>query len=501
MLIESIRHRVAHASASQFLLILIGIQVLLHLPVISLPPVGQHVWRQVMGLAPARNYYEEDHAFLSPAQDVRVGLEDTGETYIEFPLLYWIIGKSYTLTGFSHANGRLVMLAMACLLIVFSYAFIKAWGVSESRARWYVFLLSSSPYFFYYAVTVSPDMPALTWFVGGLALLIPAVRSERWDWKFWLGGSLILLGTLSKATYLFFGLPLAYLFLRQYRKTRHFQVLGVAILLGGLVLLVNAWMFHYSGEQVSRSPFERTRWIEREPSPLPNSWEEVRQIVYAGSTKWFLEMYVNTAAIPLFVVGLYSAIRRRVWRSAENGFWTAWLMSFALFAACFIIRFYNHEYYLTPLLLITPLITAVGVQVLWQHPLGKKIALVCLVLVPFVMVLRVNGRWIKSLQVPNELLYQSAAFEQIIPSADRILVLDHNSPLTYLYYLHRKGLRITPQYVAPEDLERYYQLHFRWIVSPFPLDTYPVFQPWIKFQAKVGTFTIYQFGPVPHASL
>ena len=47
----------------------------------NLPPMGQHTWRQVMGLSTTNNYYTEKNSFLYPAQDVRVN-HKTKESYI-----------------------------------------------------------------------------------------------------------------------------------------------------------------------------------------------------------------------------------------------------------------------------------------------------------------------------------------------------------------------------------------------------------------------------------
>ena len=71
-----------------FLLIIVLIQFILHIPIFNLPPMGQHVWRQVMGLSMANNYYQEDLNFLESAQDIRIGEDDRGLVYTEFPLIY-----------------------------------------------------------------------------------------------------------------------------------------------------------------------------------------------------------------------------------------------------------------------------------------------------------------------------------------------------------------------------------------------------------------------------
>ena len=134
-----------------FLLIILLVQFILHIPIFNLPPMGQHVWRQVMGLSMANNYYQEDLNFLESAQDIRIGEDDKGLVYTEFPLIYWLIGKSYHVTGFSHINGRLTAFLFSILLIFSSYNLVKLFKYDEVFCRWFVFFLSFTPFFFYYS--------------------------------------------------------------------------------------------------------------------------------------------------------------------------------------------------------------------------------------------------------------------------------------------------------------------------------------------------------------
>ena len=71
---NSLAQKIKNVQTRYFLLSVIAVQFVLHLPVFNMPPMGQHVWRQVMGLSMARNYYEEDRSFLDSAQDIRVGI-------------------------------------------------------------------------------------------------------------------------------------------------------------------------------------------------------------------------------------------------------------------------------------------------------------------------------------------------------------------------------------------------------------------------------------------
>ena len=108
-----------------FLLIIVLVQFILHIPIFNLPPMGQHVWRQVMGLSMAKNYYQEDLNFMESSLDIRIDIDDKGLSSTEFPLIYWMVGKSYHVTGFSHINGRLTAFLFSLLLIFSSYNLVK----------------------------------------------------------------------------------------------------------------------------------------------------------------------------------------------------------------------------------------------------------------------------------------------------------------------------------------------------------------------------------------
>jgi len=93
-----------------------------------LAPMGQHTWRQIMGMAPARNYFEENSPFLKPAQDIRLSYQDDGAIYYEFPALYWVIGQTYKVTGYLNANSRIIILLIGLFLLVGSYRLIRLLG-------------------------------------------------------------------------------------------------------------------------------------------------------------------------------------------------------------------------------------------------------------------------------------------------------------------------------------------------------------------------------------
>ena len=56
---------IARQSAVRIIFAIIALQFVMHIPFFSSPPVSQHTWRQVISLATAKNFYEEDARLLA----------------------------------------------------------------------------------------------------------------------------------------------------------------------------------------------------------------------------------------------------------------------------------------------------------------------------------------------------------------------------------------------------------------------------------------------------
>ncbi len=492
LLIERVLTYLNSWSTRRFLLTIVVIQILFHLPIISLPPMGQHTWRQVMGTATARNFYDDNNSFFYPSQDVRIAPEDRGVIYIQLPLLSYITGLTYRITGFSYVNSRAVMLLMGIFLIFGSYKFIRSLGANEARARWFTFFLSFSPYFFYYSITVSPNMPALTWFIWGIALIIPRLEEQSWNWKFWLGILFITIGTLSKATYLFFGLPVAYLFLVQLKQDRNYKFLLVTLASFLIVIVPNILIYFHARNLYDLAPYERHKYAVLAPKYFPESWHDITATLRPGIFDWFLQMHVNVMTLPFFLVGCYAALKNKRWRSKQGQFWVMWMTGFLIFAVFFFTQFREHAYYLTPLLIFAAMGTTYGMEISLRKGKFRHLICVLLICVPIVMVGRVGHRWLWAKQVPEEFLYKLEDIQKAIPVNERVLVFGDKSPVVYLYYLHRKGVSLNTS-VSKEMIKEYYDYGFRYIVSEIPLSNIPAFKglPMNKV-TRVGNFGIFR---------
>lgn len=492
LFIESIGKKIEGWSTWKFLFIVITIQVLLHLPLFNLPPMGQHTWRQVAGLSQALNFYEEDNSFFYPRMDIRIGKEDQGIIYKELPLIYWLIGQTYYLTGFHHVNGRAVQLIISIVLILGAFNFARSLKFNRTQAKWYVFFLTCSPYFFYYAVTVIPDFAALTWFLWGMALIIPKIEQEKWDWQFWLGILFITVTALSKASWLFFGLPIAYLFLSRFWQNRRYTTLIVGVMAGALVLIISGIQYAHQMELARLAPFERASESTFSYKSFPTDIRIILKVLNAFFTNWLLQFYINYGAIPMFIAGIWYALSQKKYRTAIGGFWIAWLVSFFIYFFAFFISFDDDgEYYLTPILPLVAFISTSGLQKLLQFRYWRPVTLVLVCLIPFFMIGRVSHRWITNKQVPDALLYNAHEAQKIIPEDKQVVVIGDASPIVFLYFLHRKGVTESAD-ISEDRLKTLMKKGFQWVFSVTPPEKLPSIQKYIVRTKRWEEFYIFQ---------
>ncbi|OGH01586.1 MAG: hypothetical protein A2600_11570 [Candidatus Lambdaproteobacteria bacterium RIFOXYD1_FULL_56_27] len=479
-------------SRNRFLGLLCLLQVLTHLPFLGLPPAGQHTWRQVAAASQARNYFEEQADFLEPHLDIRVEPGDLGLMYKEFPLLYWLTGQSYRLTGFSHYNLRLVQLAVALLVILAAYGFARQIGLPEPQARGFTFFFSTAPYFYYYAITLLPDLAALGCFLAGVALVLPGILSSKLDGRYLAGSLLLCLAVLFKATWLIFGLPLAFLYLRSFRKKPSLSLGLMALGTAGLMLGLFYLQYRHQMALYEAAPWERAQETYLTTKSFPRDWAVIQDVLRQAVGTWLFGFHINLAALPFWLYGGYLAFQKRSW-SRDNGiFWSLWLLSFCIYGLLFFVSFGpDGEYYMTPLLPFNAYLIQSGYHSLVARPKAKKAVLLFLCLIPIVMVYRVVGRWNHRLQVPEELLYRAPEIEALIPDKQRVLVVGDDGQIIFLYYLHSKGVAFSRE-LSPSELDRYHKAGFGTLVWFEPQGRVDNLKDQLIPTGKVGRFQVYQ---------
>lgn len=420
------------------------IQLLFLWNVLPLPPVGQHVWRQVTGLAFARNFAFEHAPFFLPRQDIRVGLADHGIVYHEFPLIYWLVGKLYQIFGFHFEIGRALAFCVNIIGVPGSYALARQLDYSKRRSLAFALFYSFSPLFFYYTTTLLPDLTALNFFICGVALVLYANREQMMHVPYFSGVLLITMAVLTKPSWALYGLPLLAVFFRKFWITKRLPSVKELIhpaLAGAIILGLFLWQYLYSRDLLAASPLERAIHAQLKVAERPQGWSDLWRNLSAGIGNWFIEINVGWGALVLFLTGVWTALRTGLNGSFSRLFWSLYLLSFGIYSYFFVMRFGDHDYYLTASLPLAAALSSLGFEIWSARGLWwKNLALALALIYPFASYFRIEGRWFGSRQVPKALLENAQDFEQVIPAEDRVLVVGDKTPLTYLYYINRKGI-------------------------------------------------------------
>ncbi len=477
---------------------LVLFQILVHLPMANQPAQGQHVWRKIVGHAAAMNYFQEDNRFFWPRSDIRLSADDTGAIYHELPLTYWLTGQAYRAFGVSPLWSRLICLCFNLLLIFGAYRLGLALGYLKEQAFLFSFFMSTSPLFIYYADSFLPEILGLSLFLNGIAFLVACLGRDSADegidspkrsidYRLWVLGLIVTtLATLAKPTYLFFGLPLAYVFMKKRR-----------LLLGGLTALIllgtNGLVLRHAKALYDASPLERQVHTPIGPAERPQSWADLSHNLGVSLGNWFVEMNVGHAALIFFAVGLWLAWKNRGKATLARGFWIAWGVSFAAFASLFVMRFADHDYYITATLPAAALLSAQGAHHLLRSQKGQRFALILLALVPIMSLNRIMGRNNRP-QVPAVLLSQEAgSIVEGIPRSDLVLVEGDKTPIVFLYYLQRKGLSFDTRVTPDLDLSAFHWLiHYK---SQNPIHPLIKERYNLDLNKEVSDFTVYAMSP------
>lgn len=179
-----------------FLLLFAILAILFYDSFLTKGPFNNHAWRQTDCLS-LSHFYKEGASFFSPEMHNQLadGLT-TGKSAGEFPILYYIVGKAWSLTGESFLTYRLIWLAIVFFGI---FAFYKAlrllwgdWFWSTSLSL----LLFCSPLFVAYGVSFLTDAPAFCFALVSGYFLVRYYRFRKWQSFAWFVFFFTLVGWL-----------------------------------------------------------------------------------------------------------------------------------------------------------------------------------------------------------------------------------------------------------------------------------------------------------------
>lgn len=344
-----------HIPIYLFLAISIGLFFLMgYQEVATRGPFSRHAYRQSDSYAFALNYFYTDSKFLEPS--ILFVLEDKGSKAVsEFPILYFISAKIWTLTGVTPLVPRLMNLVILFLGLFFLYKLSNEILKDHFWALLVSLFMFSSPLLGYYSFNFIPNIPAL-----GLALI-----ASYYYYKYHntsqihfliLSTILFSLAALIKISSLFAFIAINAVFLfqniRQIKKNQK----ALLIQLSSVIFLF-AVIFSWYAFAIDYNSKNLEGLFRQEIIPIwdlsPGRIQKIMETAYTGTVIYFYNPIALIALATLFITSIV------VWKKTNK---TILLTSIILFLGLvmFILLFFDamdiHEYFLIDITIIIPAI-------------------------------------------------------------------------------------------------------------------------------------------------
>ena len=408
----------------------IGLFVLLHVRGITFPPNGYHQWRESDTAAIILNYYQEDFSFLHPRINQRV--DGSGITGIELPVYQYTSALGYKAIGPYHAIPRLITLFGAIIGTIFFYLAIRSRfdKITALGAGWGLLF---SPLFLFYSGKIMPDV----WMLAFLAIAF---------WMFFrylsTGSAITMIGfplflTVSaciKPLGLCFFLPALVEILRNHRRRGAI----VWLVLSGVCAVGLTWGWFAYARSVSAANGGGGFFLG---DYLPEFWKAIPIVMFLKHlfVQWPWELWLGYAVVPLFAIGLYSALKMK---QAAFSLW--WVVACLLVFIPIGAHTASHDYYSLPIVLPLAVLTGIGFSVAYQKGRWiRTVSIILMIAAPVVATVRTAHRTAPAPEF--EPMRQVA--DAHIPRQSLVAVQEQTTAIR-LYQLNRHGWPIRGEITA-----------------------------------------------------
>ncbi len=437
---------------------------------VDVPLIDAHSWRQVTNADIARHFAEGSLDLLHPR--VSWGGVD-GVVGMEFPLLQWMTGVLWRVTGESHVVARLVAAVfsvggVACLYGLGARLFGRAAGLAAAS------LMAVSPSVTFFGRSFLSDTPMLTFMVA--AVWAWDVYFERPTWRrAALAGALAALAPLVKLPAILVLAPIAGVGWRQ-RRWRVLVDGKTWVCLTTAVAVTAAWYWHadriFLQTGLTQAVFRPSGTYPADVAPgvafeSVSHWATKARLLSGDAWLQFLDrfwmLHLTTVGMAGALLGWWQA-RRHAGRTAVD-LWA--LGALALFLVA-IEGQYWHEFHQLPLLPPLFLYFGVGAAPLfdhhWRHrTLGGRAGTWVLAAIAMLMAMqgmRASGA-VLHLYRPDNLqdkwVSAGDALRGATDPAGLVVTVEYidggaNSPML-LYFAHRQGWSFDVRSITAPEVE------------------------------------------------
>jgi hypothetical protein len=153
--------------------------------VLLLRPQAHHLWRQTDCLSLAWNYYDTTWNLFEPAVHNQFAKDNlSGRSAGEFPLLYWLVGLLWRITGPSEFLYRALLFGLHLLGTLALFDAVRRITGSAFWAGCIAVLVHVSPVLVYFSVAFLTDVPAFDLVLIGWWCVVRYGEEQRIGW--WL---------------------------------------------------------------------------------------------------------------------------------------------------------------------------------------------------------------------------------------------------------------------------------------------------------------------------
>lgn len=410
------------------------VNLLTHLPFLAYPPCGSHVWRQCNTLAMSRNFAEESMNILKPRIDRRN--ETDGITGSHFPLYEWGLAATFRVFGFSETLARIYSMLISSSAMLAIYLLLSFTGSTRRFATIGGLLLLSVPQVYYDSINAMPDILALPAALFSLYFCLRNFSHSRMSDGI-AGALLAIICGLIKFQFLIIPFSAIAFMPRHKNAFRYVFVAASATLLSVFV-----W-YRYALHLTERSNLrEYGLWIKT---------VDVRtglNTISGNLTSDFPELL---SGWPLFAVLCFVLFKS--YRTVQTGrigrMLLIWSGGFFLFYAVAIERMQQHSYYFMALI---PVFILLSVRLLEIRKTAYVwMLLLCVLNFTWSFVRIIPSRWRAGHEgIPAEFINpgQRLALSSAVPAGALCLIGPDLSGCIYFYFTHSKGF----SFAEPGDL-------------------------------------------------
>lgn len=461
--------------AEYFLLILIiAIGLGFRLVNLSQPPEEWFPTRQAMDADIIRSFYRGETTFFRP---VVHNFTRPGYLLQEFPLLWWLIGKTmWIFGGFSIAGARFGIVLFYPLLCLALYQFQKQFFSGIAMRLLPVAVITVLPLSIIQSRSIQPEFPIITILMWTLVFWVKHLK--RRDAKYYLlTGLCLVLAVLMKPFDLYILAPMGITVVLLPQKDRFKFWKQLAVLSFLAMIIGYLWWSVFVPQIRSTTPsvFDIVWQPDFVSSMLKIHLSEIR--FWRGLIDNFVvATATNIGAILVFGFVVIS-IKEIIFPKKKFNCYLLFIIAYGLGAVLMLVGMSINslqEYYFTHLL--PPTALAITYFVIWSikkiFPLNKVFYRV--LTVGTIVLIYLAGRKYYVAKFNVDVNKSSLLIDQVqsfVPKDDTVVVLSHINSVVHGFYLDRWNLNLTinhdfPRSKIEEQVNNYRETHGKkWIES------------------------------------